>query len=44
MLGVLFTKAELVQEIQKLAPDIDTKSLMRTNLRNLYLTFDIVNL
>jgi hypothetical protein len=42
MLGVLSTKAELVKEIQKLAPGINIKSLMRNNVRNLYLIFDIV--
>jgi hypothetical protein len=42
MLGVLTTKAELVKEIQKVIPDIDAKSLMQTNLTNLYLIFDIV--
>ena len=31
MLGVLFTKAELVQEIQRVFPEINTKSLMRAS-------------
>jgi len=42
MLGVLTTKAELVKEIQKVIPEVDAKSLMRTNIQNLNLLLDIL--
>ena len=36
------TKADLVKEIQKVIPEVDVKSLMRTNIQNLYLILDMV--
>jgi hypothetical protein len=36
-------KAELVREIQKIALEVNDKSLMRANIQNLHLVFGMVN-